>query len=142
MPTSASSRLEVMSRGFTLVELLVVMLMVGLITALVAPNLATMLAGVQRVTYRDRIISDMSSLSFRAFTLGQSFELTEVRLSTPLRDGSPLLVLPSGWRLRTEAPVRFSFNGTCSGGAVELVAPDGVVERLLLNAPDCRISPN
>ena len=140
MPTSASCRPEVMNRGFSLVELLVVMAVVGLISALVAPNLAAMLSGVQRFTLRDGVVSDLASLSFRAFALGQSFELSEGKLEAPLRDGNPILVLPTGWRLRAETPIRFSFNGTCSGGAVELIAADGAVERLLLNAPDCRIS--
>jgi prepilin-type N-terminal cleavage/methylation domain-containing protein len=129
-----------MSRGFSLVELLVVLLVVGLISALVAPNLAAMLSGVQRFTLRDGVVSDLASLSFRAFALGQSFELSETKLGTPLRDGNPIVALPTGWRLRAETPILFSFNGTCSGGAVELIAPDGAVERLLLNAPDCRVS--
>ncbi len=140
MPTSASCRLEGMSRGFTLVELLFVMLVVGLISALIAPNLGAMLAGVQRYTLRDGVVSDLAGLSFRAFALGQSFELSEGKLTAPLRDGNPVLALPAGWQLRAETPIRFAFNGTCSGGAVELVSPDGASERFLLHAPDCRIS--
>lgn len=142
MPTSASCRPEPMNRGFSLVELLVVMAVVGLISALVAPNLSAMLSGVQRFTLRDGVVADLASLSFRAFALGQSFELSEAKLGTPLRDGNPVLALPAGWGLRADAPIRFSFNGTCSGGAIELVAPNGAVERLRLHAPDCRISSN
>lgn len=140
MPTSACSRREGVTRGFSLVELLVVMAVVGLISALVAPNLAAMLSGVQRYTLRDGVVSDLASLSFRAHALGQSFELNPDKLGTLLRDGNPVLVLPTGWRLRTETPIGFAFNGTCSGGAVELIAPDGAAERLQLNAPDCRVA--
>lgn len=116
------------------------MLVIGLIAALIAPNLAAMLSGVQRFTLRDGVVSDLASLSFRAFATGQSFELSEGKLGTLLRDGNPILVLPAGWRLRAETPIRFSFNGTCSGGTIELIAPDGGIERYLLNAPDCRVS--
>ena len=137
---SASFPLKLVRRGFTLVELLVVMLVIGLVSALVAPNLAAMFAGVQRFTLRDGVVSDLASLSFRAFATGQSFELSEDKIATTLRDGNPILVLPAGWKLRAETPIRFSFNGTCSGGVVELIAPDGVTERYLFNAPDCRVS--
>lgn len=140
MPTSASCRLEGMNRGFTLLELLFVMLVVGLITALITPNLGAMLAGVQRFTLRDAVVSDLAGLSFRAFSLGQSFELSEGKLDAPLRDGNPVLALPAGWQLRAETPIRFAFNGTCSGGTVDLVTPGGAVEGFLLHAPDCRIS--
>ena len=129
-----------MNRGFTLVELLVVMLVIGLVSALVAPNLAAMFAGVQRFTLRDGVVADLASLSFRAFATGQSFELSEGKIGVTLRDGDPILVLPTGWKLRAETPIRFSFNGTCSGGVVELIAPDGATERYVLNAPDCRVS--
>jgi prepilin-type N-terminal cleavage/methylation domain-containing protein len=140
MRISASCRRDVMTRGFTLVELLVVMLVVGLVSALIVPNLGAMLSGVQRFTLRDGVVADLASLSFRAFALGQGFELSPGKLNTPLRDGNPILVLPPGWTLRAETSIKFSFNGSCTGGAVELIAPDGAVERLVLNAPDCRVS--
>lgn len=142
MRTSVSCLPDSMNRGFSLLELLVVMAVIGLISALISPNLAAMLSGVERFTLRDGVVSNLAALSFRAFALGQSFDLSETNVNTPLRDGNPVLTMPTGWRLRADAPIRFYFNGTCSGGAVELVAPNGEIERLRLHAPDCRISAN
>lgn len=136
MRTSDSCRREVM--GFTLLELLVVMTVVGLVAAMVGPNLQAMVGSVDRATRRDGLVADIGNLGYRAFVLGQSFELSEPGMNQILSDGSPVLGVPSGWRVRVPQPIRFGFNGICSGGRVELVSPDRVVERLQLRAPDCR----
>lgn len=138
MRTSACSRRE--ARGFTLLELLVVMTVVGLVAAMVGPNLQKMVGAVDRSTRRDGLVADIGSLGYRAFVLGQSFELSERGMARILNDGSPVLAVPSGWRVQVAAPIQFGFNGICSGGRVDLISPDLVVERLRLRAPDCRPS--
>lgn len=127
--------------GFTLLELLVVLLVVGLVSALVVPNLGNLVGGLQRATSRDGLVADLSALSYRAHSLGQAFELDAEAGGRLLRDGNPVLALPSGWQLRVERPIRFTFEGFCEGGEVELVSPDGRIERLRLLAPDGRVAP-
>lgn len=126
-------------RGFTLLELLVVMVIIGLVAALVAPNLERLVGSVDRATRRDGLLADISGLSYRAYALGQSFELSDAQLNRLLRDGNPVLVVPSGWQVAIASPIQFGFNGLCSGGQLSLRSPDGVSEALTLRAPDCRI---
>ncbi len=130
------------SRGFTLLEILVVMTVIGLVAALVAPNLQKLVGGVERSTQRDGVLAEVASLSYRAYVLGQSFELSDESPSTVLQDGNPIVALPSGWRLHVDAPVLYSFNGLCGGGRVTVLAPDAPPETLELAAPDCRIARN
>ena len=141
MPTSASSRLErrVAAAGFTLLELLVVMAVIGLLAAVVTPNLQRLVGSFDRATRRDGLIADVAALSYRAYAIGQSFELADGGFAELLRDGNPVLAVPQGWRVEVVAPIRFGFNGRCSGGQVTLVAPDGARELLSLAAPACAL---
>ena len=139
MRTSASCRRD--ACGFTLLELLVVMAVVALIAGMVGPNLQRMVASMERATRRDGLVADIGSLGYRAFVLGQSFELSDRGVGRILRDGSPVLAVPAGWRVKVPQPIEFGFNGVCSGGRVDLVSPDDVVETLKLQAPNCRPGP-
>ena len=141
MPTSASFRPErrVATSGFTLLELLVVMAVIGLLAAVVSPNLQRLVGSFDRATRRDGLIADVAALSYRAYAIGQSFELANGAYAELLRDGNPILAVPQGWRVEIDAPIRFGFNGRCSGGRVTLVAPDGAREVLSLAAPDCAL---
>jgi len=136
---SGSCRPDRPSRGFTLLELLVVLTVVGLVTALVAPNLGRLVGSMERAVRRDGLVADIAGLSFRAYSLGQGFELSEAGFNVPLRDGNLVLSVPSGWRVQVETPIRFGFNGLCSGGSLSVSSPDGVVEKLRLVPPACQI---
>lgn len=127
-------------RGFTLLELLVVMAVVGLLAGLVAPSLQRMAGSIDRATKREGLMADIAGLSYRAYALGQSFELSEQGVQRILSDGNPVLALPAGWRVQMDHPIQFAFNGLCSGGRLTLVSPDRVVEALQLHKPDCRLS--
>ena len=125
--------------GFTLLELLVVMAVVGLLAGMIAPNLERLVGSIDRATRRDGLIADIAGLSFRAYALGQGFELKDDGLARLLRDGDPVLAVPNGWRVSVQPAIQFGFNGICSGGQVTLISPDGVREALQLRAPDCQI---
>ncbi len=112
---------------------------VGLLAGLIAPNLEQLVGSMERATRRDGLRADLAGLSYRAYSLGQSFELRNDNQSQLLRDGNPVLAVPPGWRVDVEAPVRFGFNGWCSGGRLQLISPDRVVQRVQLTAPDCRL---
>lgn len=115
------------------------MAVVALMAALVAPNLQRLVGGIDRATRRDRVVADIAGLSYRAYVLGESFELSETRSGRLLRDGNPVLALPEGWKIDVVRPIQFAFNGQCSGGQVVLRDPDGVLETLRLRAPDCQL---
>ena len=155
MPTSASCRPEAAAgsrarlwhggrrqAGFTLLEVLVVLVLVGLLTALAVPNLQRLSQSVEAATRRDAVLADIGALGYRAYVIGQSFELGAATAATVLRDGNPVLFLPAGWRITSEGAVRYSFSGYCAGGSLNLQGPDGNNERLLLQPPLCRVQRN
>jgi prepilin-type N-terminal cleavage/methylation domain-containing protein len=126
-------------RGFTLIELLVVLALMGLITGLAAPNLEKLTGSVRRSTQHDALIADIAGLSYRAFANGHGLELSNESMSTIFSDGNPVLAIPEGWQVKLRKPIHFSFNGFCSGGVVDVVAPDEVDEQLILDPPTCRV---
>lgn len=125
--------------GFTLLEILIVMALVALISVVAGPNLQRMVAGIETATQRDALLLDLGALGSRAFTLGQNFELSSATASRLLRDGSPMLVLPPGWRIETEKPIFYNLSGYCGGGDMWLQAPDGARQRLRLTPPHCSV---
>ena len=152
MPTLASFRPEAqggghrpgrpgarLQAGFTLLEVLVVLVLVGLLTALAVPNLQRMSQSVEAATRRDAVLADIGALGYRAYVIGQSFELGPATAAQLLLDGNPVLALPAGWRITAELAVRYSFSGYCAGGTLKLQGPDGTNERLVLQPPLCRV---
>lgn len=127
------------TRGFTLMEMLVVLTVIGLIAGLATPNLRKLADSVERVTRHDGLVADIAGLPYRAFAMGQGFELGAGSFSALLNDGNPLLVVPGGWQVQIKKPIQYTFNGFCSGGVILLIAPDTSVERLFLEPPVCRV---
>ena len=131
-------RLGLRVRGFTLIELVVVMFLVGLLTAVVFPSIERMARSSQLKTERDAIVGRLGELGYEAFLSGKSITLSS---SASAIRGSYPIDLPEGWDLRVPRPVAFLFNGICGGGEVILVAPDKVLEKLELAPPACEVSP-
>jgi general secretion pathway protein G len=128
------------NRGFTLIELLVVLALMGLLTALVAPRLQTLVGGATYHTQHDALVADIAGMSYRAFATGHSMTLKNDSFAVIQGDGDPLLNVPEGWQVSVKDPIQFTFNGFCSGGVVQITAPDTVTENLYLDPPACRVT--
>lgn len=120
----------VADQGFTLVELLVVLVLISLLAGITVPAFVQMNDSAQRASERDQILSDLAALPYRAHVLGKS---------NLLKDASPLpFDLPAKWHLRIPHPISYRFTGVCEGGEVVLVSPDGVEYRVKLVPPRCQ----
>lgn len=129
-PTDQATR----QRGFTLLELLIVLALVAMMAAMVAPRLQGTYDAVARSGERAEARRQLENLPLRARDAGRAIEV-------PAEDPAALareLQLPGGWRMQALAPLRIEANGICHGGQVAVQAP-GLAETWTLAAPDCGV---
>lgn len=117
------------SRGFTLLELLVVITLIGLIAGIVAPRF---------INLGDKLSLKNQRLEVRQKVNGMP--LLALRRGTALRidaKGAPL-ALPEGWRVTAITPVIYQSNGSCLGGEIEVWQGDHRQASIVLPAPLCQ----
>jgi general secretion pathway protein G len=124
----------VRSRGFTLLELVVVMALMSLMTALVGPRLWGWVSATRYRADIDRVLIALQSLPSATYFSGR---YRQVSSSADLG-----LELPPGWVLDIERPLRYEANGMTNGGTVilqdgertlaawQIIAPAGEVRSL------------
>jgi prepilin-type N-terminal cleavage/methylation domain-containing protein len=145
MPTSGCCRHDRAQRpgqalrGFTLLEMLVVLAVLSLVVGLAAPRLYRTYQAVVERGEREGIVAQLAALSLRANALGVAFTLAADSIARILPDGRPMIALPAGWQLSTDRPIRFNFVGMCDGGTVRLRSPIGEQVDVDLDAPACEI---
>ncbi|WP_353573354.1 prepilin-type N-terminal cleavage/methylation domain-containing protein [Candidatus Albibeggiatoa sp. nov. BB20] len=129
-------------KGYTLLELMIVLFIFALLTGLVAPRLMAMYDSVQAAYQRDEIMSQISSLSYQAYQKGLNFRFETYPFSTNQPDYEILqknikLELPEGWRLVADQAIIFRANGACTGGIIHL-QQDLLSYPVQLIAPFCQ----
>ena len=134
-PARARRQPEGGERGFTLLELLIVLTLVAAMTGLVLPQLSRLYDSGQRAFQRKQVIDDIAALPYLAFTQQRSFTLGDAGGSP----GDAPLTLPTGWSLEVRESVGISYrsNGFCSGGELQLFY-DELVETITLEPPLCQ----
>ena len=116
-------------RGFTLLELLVVIGIIAVVSAVTFPGLVRLYQSVSNRVELDDIVSDINLLGRRSFESGRSYSLT----------GSSQ-ILPQGWRLEVPDAIHFSASGACRGGSISFVKNDTLKLRVKLDPPFCQIT--
>lgn len=151
MRTSVISRRSSAARrapvGFSLLELMVVLSLLGLIAALAAPNLQRLYGSLTRATERDYILDQIADLGGEALLRGRDYVVLgtpdtgedAVVLAPPVGYEAYPLEVPEGWRVRLEQPLFVHANGVCLGGAVTLLHEESAPIHLELRPPFCRV---
>jgi prepilin-type N-terminal cleavage/methylation domain-containing protein len=140
MPVSHNNQFAGAQYGFTLLELLVVLAMLGLLGSIAVPALGKLLDSLHYRSDRSNVLAQISALSYRNYLLAQDYTLTKDNVSQELKDGHPAIELPSGWSIQVATPIRYQFNGYCIGGVVLLNAPEHPQETIRLQGPVCEVS--
>ncbi len=122
------------STGFTLIEILVVLVVIGLLAGVALPRFYAISQRYEIATQRASLLTEIGNLGYRAYNSGQPVELGSLAAANKT---SPVSV-PRGWQIEAPRPIRYSFNGICSGGKLTLLGPEGFREELHLAPPLCK----
>lgn len=117
--------------GYTLLEMIVVMAILAMATAVAAPPSYRMVRSWQEATQVDDVLQQLGRLPSRVRATGSSLDLKG-------EEDIPLVTLPAGWALRLRTPLRVQANGACSDSEAALVTSHQTID-LRINAPFCRI---
>ncbi len=119
-------------RGFTLLELLIVLALTAVMVALVAPRLAGTVEAIQISGDRAEVARQVATLPVKARLSGEAVRL-DAKASL-----SNYLQLPEGWVVTLETPLSISALGVCDAADILVTGPRGG-ERWVMLAPDCRV---
>ncbi|WP_422012257.1 prepilin-type N-terminal cleavage/methylation domain-containing protein [Roseateles sp.] len=114
--TTSRSRYRV-SVGFTLLELLIVLAVVAMATAVVVPIAGRWLTAAQERAWRGDLKVRLLELPVMAFARGRPIELDADALRAFLPS------FPAELELHLSAPLHYGATGVASGGIVEVYRP-------------------
>ncbi|MBM3515082.1 MAG: type II secretion system protein [Alphaproteobacteria bacterium] len=135
------------SAGFTLLEILVTLTLIGLVSVAVLPRMSAMADSVVFALNRETFEQNLGALTYQAHKRGEDLLLVSIEDTGVIARGkaiSPLvrqyrsvdLPLPAGWSLDVPTPIIYRASGYCAGGAVT-VAFESIKETYILRPPLC-----
>lgn len=110
------------SRGFTLLEILVVLVLVSLTVGLVAPAGSRWLAAARERGWRDDLRAQLTSQPLRAFQEGRALQLDALSLRELVPD------MPADVAIELSAPLRYGPTGAAGPAEIRLRRPGVPVE--------------
>ena len=150
-------------QGFTLLELVVVLVLAGLLVALAVPGVDRLRGSIVKSTERDHILDQFAALGRQAMLHGRTFVVLSTTVDASDRDSAlPVesdhlseartvhfpsmerfephpIDLPDGWEIELDAPLVVRANGVCLGAGL-ILRHLGVVDvRVDLEPPYCRV---
>ncbi len=118
-----------LQRGFTLLELLVVLTLVGMIAAVVGPRFLDMANKLRHRNEWQKVQQAINELPFAVQQKGGGVVLGS--------DTSEIF-LPQGWQLKAPQPIYYLANGICLGGELQILAGGVIKQSIQLESPYCQ----
>ena len=121
------------SYGFSLAELLVVLVILGLISSFVLQNFGNSMDTVKRWTQKEDVFQKIDRLGYIS---RESFVFID---EDSFKDGGEMAnYLPMGWIILGD--FKFFPNGSCSGGRLDLFFKTDLVQQDTLEPPFCKLN--
>lgn len=119
-------------RGFTLLEILVVLLLMAFLAGLALPRAINIYESMRFASERDSVLVALSGLGRRALIAGDTVNIQEPR------DLSLIGVeLPEGWQVEVVEPLTLGANGSCGSGMLSF-SGRGRTATMRVTAPFCK----
>lgn len=146
--------------GFTLLELVVVMVLLGLISSLALPAMQRWHVGLIARSEASTVVEALQAAAFEAGTQRVSRRLdsgsfthqashgvhaeqprpaSETNEVAPDGMGRALVILPSGWKVGRVVPAVFGADGLCKPGMAALLSSTGTALIFSIRGPLCRV---
>lgn len=109
------------ARGFSLIELSVVLVLISLATALVVPNLSSAYNRIQSRGDMDRLYLRLSNLGYEAYAAGRPISIRDEAAARRL------LELDDSWEVEVVQAVEITAVGVCLGGSLHFTRNDFTV---------------
>lgn len=118
--------------GFTLLEMIVVLAILGLASALVGPSMVRSIDSWRRQAAMDGLLDQLRALPGNARGSGKPITVSDATLAS----ATPPLRIDADWTLHAPEPWTIGANGVCQGGEVVVANAHG--ERTIgIAAPFC-----
>ncbi|MBQ74963.1 MAG: hypothetical protein CMQ20_08055 [Gammaproteobacteria bacterium] len=146
----ATHHLSPFQAGFTLLELIVVLVMVSTISAIALPNLVNLYTSAATRLERDSILDQIGAMGEQALLNQKAYVLlsSQKDLETEVLDDPDLaqfhaypLEIPAGWDIELDEPLITRANGVCLGGEIKLLQNRVEKLQIELAPPFCHVTP-
>lgn len=125
---------RIASIGFSLLEMLVVLMLISVMTALVAPRLQGTVEAIASSGERAEVARQLERLPLLVRQQGHS-----IQVAVGEDVSVPSLELPVGWKVQPLTILSVAGNGICNAASLK-VEGRGVAEKWSIAAPDCKVS--
>lgn len=135
--------------GFTLLEIVVVMVLLGMITSLTLPAMQRWHDSLLAQSEASAVVEALQAAAFSAGASKRTLQLDAASFSpgdaialrpTPLGQTRAQVSLPAGWSISRISPAVFRADGLCEPGLVALKTSHEARLLVSINGPICRIS--
>ena len=119
--------------GFSLLEMLVVLVLVAAMTALVAPRLHGTVQAIAVSGERAEVTRQLERLPLLARQQGRPIE---VKAGGDVTAASP--EFPEGWKVQSITALNIARNGICTAASLRVEGRE-MVEEWSVGSPDCKV---